>query len=462
MATRLPLVLVLVLGVLSSCQAPPPERRLVFDLPLRTTDLSATEAQDDVDTFVYLMRNAYAGFDAHEALSQGALGRSLDALQVSFATRLDPLPPSELSTILASTLVGINDAHLGMTNFRNPLHDRRPQLWASVVEVENWGGALRIVPGQEPPKAGELYEDDPNYLFPSSSTGRFRVGLLSSQSWGSATLRIGGRPQTVALMPSALPGQATEIFRLTRKGATALLRVSSFDPSRAEVRKALDEFARSAEGLRSAQTVILDLRDNGGGSDASWHRFLGSLFDVDPQQFLRRESYRDLQTSATEQASERWNREVRRLEAWQQLLQVWGGRFVLNAETRRQRTWSQQPWLDGRVPRGPQSFRGRLVVVVNRQTASAAESIVPVVRREGGLVVGENTYGAIGFGNVFEYWLPHSGIRLTLAATEFRRPGDGTDYQGDGQGYHPDIWTPTNPDLAQVLADLAGEDPAFF
>lgn len=447
------------LGILAvSCQpGPAPTERLAFDVPLRTEALTAAEARDDVEAFVSLVRNAYAGFDAAEAATDGALGRSLGALAAKFGPRVDPVSPADLAQALGAALVGVEDAHFAMTHFRNPVLDRRSRLWASSVEVETWGGALRVVPGSGSVEAGELYEDDPVFLFTSSASGRFRVGLLSPEPWGSATFRIGGHPQTIDLVPSSLPGTPGKAFSVTKTPTTAYLRVASFDATKTGVGPALEEFVAAAEGLRRLQTVVLDLRDNLGGSDASWHRFLGKLYDTDPERFLRRESYRDLESSATEQASARWHRVVQKAEPWQQALRSLGGRFVLTAETRAQRRWSEAPVETGPVPKGAQAFRGRLIALVNRQTASAAESIVPVVRREGGLVVGENTYGAIGFGNVFEYWLPRSGIKLSLAATEFRRAGDGADYLGDGQGYRPDIWTPSIDDLSRVLADLTGE-----
>jgi hypothetical protein len=167
------------------------------------------------------------------------------------------------------------------------------------------------------------------------------------------------------------------------------------------------EIDKVFEKARTRKTLVLDLRDNPGGSEAAYLKLIGGLFEEDVY--------------------------VARFE----------GRGV-----------ARELIAPGR---GRRSVGGQVLVLVNRRTASAAEIIARTLQLTGrGLVIGDSTAGQVRRARLFR----HRGgagaaasYAMVVSVGDVIMP-DGVSLEGTGVG--PDeIAIPTGRDLA------AGRDPVL-
>lgn len=160
-----------------------------------------------------------------------------------------------------------------------------------------------------------------------------------------------GRAQLDARNENDMDAMARQYERLTSGGArhehhalsdtVHLWRLPSFDLARAEIDAQFDKFRRTAG------TLIVDLRGNGGGSEESMLRMLGSLFD------------RDLTIGTLHERK---------------------GPRPLVARTRGK----------------DKAYAGKVVVLVDSESASAAEVVARTLQLERrGTVVGDRTAGMV-------------------------------------------------------------------
>jgi C-terminal processing protease CtpA/Prc len=102
---------------------------------------------------------------------------------------------------------------------------------------------------------------------------------------------------------------------------------------------------------------------------------------------------------------------------------------------------------------GAKGFDHPIIILADRLCGSSGESTLAMLRMHPrAKSYGENTYGAIHFGNQGIAWLPMSGIRIQMG-THYVSSRDGGFYES--VGYPPDFRTPLGKDaMDTVKADL--------
>jgi hypothetical protein len=108
-----------------------------------------------------------------------------------------------------------------------------------------------------------------------------------------------------------------------------------------------------------------------------------------------------------------------------------------------------------------QTFNGKLIILMNRNTASCAELVIllsRVIDSENVILVGENSEGCISFMNMKYYWLPNSGIIINCCDCDGRTPILFADkkFLGEGKGFQPDYFC-TSEETQQTLRSLTGD-----
>src|ERR1700728_4677095 len=161
------------------------------------------------------------------------------------------------------------------------------------------------------------------------------------------------------------------------------------------------EIKHRLNSARKHDTLILDLRDNSGGNEDDLRWMIGSFFDHD----------------------------------------ITVGEMIQRDK--------QEPLSAPSL--GKQSFMGKLYVLVNNSSASAAEIFARTVQlQKRGTVMGDETGGAVGRGKwILLHGGPVSGLVYSVQVTVARlRLPDGTDLEG--RGVKPDLlMIPTSLDLAE-------------
>lgn len=108
-------------------------------------------------------------------------------------------------------------------------------------------------------------------------------------------------------------------------------------------------------------------------------------------------------------------------------------------------------------------FKGNVYVLINSSSASAAEfgTQMTYFLEDQGIkvtLVGENSWGGIKYGGMFNFYLPHSGLYGRVgdyfgeSPTLLSIPA----WKGEGYGYFPDYWA-TNDVILDTLVQLTGD-----
>ncbi|MDD2717018.1 MAG: S41 family peptidase [Candidatus Wallbacteria bacterium] len=106
----------------------------------------------------------------------------------------------------------------------------------------------------------------------------------------------------------------------------------------------------------------------------------------------------------------------------------------------------------------PGTFKGTVICIMNKNTASAGES-VPILSEDSlpeVIKVGENTCGAMHFGNNEPYLLKNSKIFMDLPEDVFISD------QEEGKGCIPDFWVDSSDPVKEVISWLTDPDNYRF
>ncbi|GAB3173818.1 S41 family peptidase [Telluribacter humicola] len=231
---------------------------------------------------------------------------------------------------------------------------------------------------------------------------------------------------------------------------TNYLRVSSFDGS---LSSDLNSFYQSVDSLiRSKPYLVIDIRNNRGGSDGSFWGLIDYLYTnpiqtdtaaiwVSPDNITRyEEAVAHKKQNPNQYSPDNIEREetlIRRMKA--------------------ARPFSFMPMVEG-DPAAITSdtvlpYPAKIVVLMNRQCASSAEAFIYYAKQSRKvLTMGENSGGFMGFGNVMESQTPC--YQYTVRSTTFK-------YKNLSQyeyiGIDPHIRLSPNQDwLAEVVKELEG------
>jgi hypothetical protein len=227
----------------------------------------------------------------------------------------------------------------------------------------------------------------------------------------------------------------------------AHLRVETFAPDKSGryqrlIRKAFTDIGKSAP-----EHLILDIRDNGGGSSA-WVEYLYSFLDPagynTPHNIIGRNS--DLSQSRNHYMRRRWNRFIigllyRSNEDVQGMLSIFRAPYGRNDTI-----FFEEPF----VQRKQLVYRGKCHLLMNGLTASAGVDFSnQFLRKKRGLAFGESCFGpSTGtWGNPAHYHLTNTRIPVYIATIRYNYDRS---FRYESKPLQPDYTIPVNPNsLAQ-------------
>jgi hypothetical protein len=107
----------------------------------------------------------------------------------------------------------------------------------------------------------------------------------------------------------------------------------------------------------------------------------------------------------------------------------------------------EEEQLDGMIGQREIEYKSKIILWINKQCASACETFVEKLEGLRNVtIVGENTMGALHFGNPATFELPNSKLQVTL-------PYRLEEYDNDapeGIGYKPDIYLHKNATIKEI------------
>ena len=415
----------------------------------RPAEITTDEAVEDVERLFTLFSHGYAGYGFFDDGSNWEQARQdiLAELRTKTTWRVKDLPP-----LFARHLGFIRDCHLtiGTRRFADHLHwwydtdhELRRDLEGYRINVN--GTFCRLV---------DINCEDPaRFIRPSlNAQGEmtYRIGCLEKEKPADLTVNYMGEsgPEalTVSLARSDFRYFSFKRFDSDEIGGIPVLRVRSFSD---HYWKELEEFVATADTVKDTPVVIVDVRGNHGGNERWPIDWLKGMTGVRAESIFVFSELR----SRTALAG--------RVNGLKHVLErTPDSTFLREAVKINQERLGAIPedgavdiWIPTRYP----DFtiipnRTTIVIITNGLVASAGEGFVMRASRlENVVVVGENTRGALTFGNGGLHRLPRSRIAVWMPINfglfpdlKFR----------EEVGLEPDYWVPAADALNYAVAAI--------
>jgi hypothetical protein len=399
--------------------------------------ISAAQAAEDVERLFYLFSHGYAGyafFDQDGAFDQ-AKGRILESLpgRSSWSSK-------DLARLFHEQLDFISDCHMKIGDYSYGEH---LDFWydTSLELVLAWEGYQFAADGTVYTVASINDQDPETHLFPSLNARGdpiYRLGVLSQEEPAPLQLvaanEVEERQFEVSLQRSDFLYYSKDLFREDEVGGIPVIRVRSFSDHHAG---ALNSFVETANAHRGEPVIIVDVRGNGGGNEAWPIRWIQGLTG------RRAESvfiFSELNSKTTMAGRANVFAYMYDLYPRTDSYRVEAERFARIAAAYEDETY-QPSWVGPLYPQMPLIPNDTtLVLVMNGLVASSGEGLIMrASQAENVVLVGENTMGALTFGNAGTHQLPHSRLMVRLPINfglyldmAFR----------EEQGLEPDLWVP--------------------
>ena len=437
----------------SRLQYVPGEEALPYDAlemeldPRMPPFISAEEAAEDVERLFYLLENGYSGYGYF--LNVG----SFDEAEAGILRELRRQPvwnSEELSSLIQEQLSFLRDRHLEIGGKKYSSH---VDFWYDTgFELRGDSGEyLFTSEGTEYTVVSINGESPDGYMFPSLNADGdavFRMGMLSYSS--PKPLELGARGDQEArqwkVKLSRSQPRYSGIFEEKRVGGVPVVRIRSFGDHPKEY---IDGFLDSASRYRGEPCLIVDIRGNGGGNEAwpkQWiTRFTGRVPNrvqvfteliSETAMIGRSNSYALALHNIPELSQQGYPAMVEEFRGYAESLDE--GEFA-------------PYWWPYVVPE-PQEIPSptTLIVLVDANVYSSGEGFISYLHQvENVVFVGENSGGAVTYGQMSHHRLPNSQMLVSLPTSlnvfvdlEYR----------EEKGFLPDLWVPAGEALNYAVA----------
>jgi len=425
-----------------------PKDALGIDIDAKSPSrISVEEAAEDVEYLFYLFSHGYCGYEYFR--TRGNFDEAKKSILQELETK-STWSPDDLSQLIHDNLTFIHDCHLNIGKYKYGDHidfwyDTSLDLWKSM-------GKYYFISDNVTYEVISINEKDPEaFIFPSlNSQGDpiYRIGMLSRSSPEPLVLAAQHNHEQfqieLQLYSSDFAYFSDNLFQEDTIGGIPIVRIRSFSDHHA---KYLNRFLETANKYKGAPCLIVDIRGNGGGNE-EWPKKWITRFTG--QQPSSKRYFTDLISKTTMMG---------RANSFENLLDIYPETYFYQTEKDRFTAQADLFEKQHMTPHwsGPFSQDARvipndttLIVVINGKVGSAAEGFINYLQQvENVVFVGENTWGALVFGQMTLHQLPHSKLSVNLPISlnipldlEFR----------EEKGFFPHLWIPAEDALNYAVA----------
>jgi len=410
--------------------------------PKKPPFVSAEEAAEDVERLFYLLNNGYSGYGYFSNVG------SFDEAEADILRELRRQPvwnSEELSSLIQEHLSFLRDRHLEIGGKKYSSH---LDYWYDTgFELrEDDGEYLFTSEGTEYTVVSINGENPDGYVFPSLNADGgavFRMGVLSHSSPKPLELRARSSQETrqwKVKLSSSQP-RYSGIYEEKVVGGIPVVRIRSFGDHPKEY---IDSFLDSASRYKGEPCLIVDIRGNGGGNEAWPKQWITRFTGRQPNRVQvftelisetamigRSNSYAMALHNVPELSQQGYPAKVEEFRGYAESIDE--GEFT-------------PYWWPYVVP-GPQEIPSGtiLIVLVDANVYSSGEGFISYLHQvENVVLVGENSGGALTYGQMSHHRLPNSQMLVGLPTSlnvfvdlEYR----------EEKGFFPDLWVPAGEAL---------------
>jgi len=415
--------------------------------PKKPPYISREKAVEDIERLFYLLKNGYSGYGYF--VKMGSFDEAKAGILRELRRKL-VWNSEELSSLIHKHLSFLRDRHLDIGGEKYANH---MDFWYDIdFEFrEDSGEYLFTSDGIEYTVVSVNGESPDGYVFPSLNANGdlvFRLGMLSFSSPQSLELSARGdqeiRQWRIKLSRSQ--PRYFGVFEEKTVGGIPVVRIRSFGDYPKEY---IDGFLDSASRYRGEPCLIVDIRGNGGGNEEwprQWiTRFTGhrpnrvQVFTElisETTMIGRANSYALALHNVPELEEQGYRAKVEEFNGYAESIEE--GEFT-------------PYWWPYAVP-GPQEIPSNttLIVLMDANVFSSGEGFISYLHQvENVVLVGENSGGALTYGQMSHHRLPNSKILVGLPTSlnvfvdlEYR----------EEKGFFPDLWVPADDALNYAVA----------
>lgn len=399
--------------------------------------ISAQQAAEDVERLFYLFSHGYSGYAFFDREGQWAQAQARLLAAVSSRRFWST---DDLARLFYEELEFITDAHLRVGDYQYAGHH---DFWYDTGFELTPGpaGYQFVIEGSRYDVVSVNGQAPEPFLFPSlNAQGEpiYRLGTLSLKE--PAPLRLAAardgteRQFEIALQRSDFAYLSDDVFRQDDVGGIPVIRVRGFgDVGQDE----LERFVETASAYRDEPVIVVDVRGNGGGNEKWPVQWLQGLTGRRAESvFIVSELHSKTTMAGRANLFDYYHDLYPDIDAFRRDAESTG-----NAARAYEEGTRQPGWTGIRYPQMPLIPNDTtLVIVMNDLVASAGEGFVMrASQAENVVLVGENSMGALTFGNISSHQLPHSRLKVQLPIN-FNLYLDME--SREGEGIAPDLWVP--------------------
>jgi len=411
--------------------------------------MTPNDAKEDVERLFYLLENGYAGYGFFK--TKGDFQEAKNNILAEIDTKLF-LRSNELSQIIHNHLNFIHDCHLSIGDqeyenhydfWYNTEFELRKENQNYIIEINETEYTVLNINNENPDQ----------YIFPSlNSEGKriYRIGVMSTQT--PHTLKLDAikhqQSKQLEIVLTKSEPEYEELFSDKKIGGVPVVRIGSFSDQHVQY---VNQFLECAEKYRDEPCLIVDVRGNGGGNTAyarQWvTRYTGKepgMIQIYSELFSETSmmgrsnyfsyllhNYPKLETQGYSTKAEQFMKHAQQVEVGE----------------------SNRHWSSYSVP-SPKKIPSNktLIVLIDSNVGSAAEGFLCYLQQvENVVFVGENSGGALTYGQMSMHILPNSRlpVRLPISLNVF------TDLvYREERGFYPDLWVPAGNALNYAVAGV--------
>lgn len=457
------------------------------------TQLTKQEVREDCDMLKYILYTCYAGID--ESIE---LGLDLDAAVEDIYNETmkkkivatDFYSADDFLSIIRQKMskdMHVEDQHLGIGG---SLKDSTCVFYSKVY-FEKLNDGTFIVKKSDEEKVnvpvGKQYTGPDSNLFEMLMDGEtvYRYGVITKKRIKTVNLSLENELISVPVKGEDPIYQKTAWNGLKTTENTLYMSLSDclnlnmLGSGGGYVEEVFDnDMLKISEAAKGKKNIVYDLRSNTGGR----HEFPARMLIAAYYYNHTDEDFRNnVQAYMMNAVAEECDRLISpfEMQIWKEIYdKSWKKRFDLLTEERKDefkkywRTMQYKPvrkYISGvdykcdfaELPEP--DFKGTVYILINRNTASAAElgTAMAFLLSNKGIdvkLIGENSMGAVKYVECMNFYLPNSGIYLYLPARIGLSPIFSTidGFMGEGQGFYPDYWA-TSENILETLVDCTGD-----
>ncbi len=447
-------------------------------------EISCNQLKTDIEYFCYYLETAYAGYEKMEE-NNFCAEQFADFFLEKYAG-FDFIDTKKLMNEYSEYMKkSVVDGHFSIsmesganTNYVVP---KNKILFADTFLEKRNGKYYVHKTDSEFLKMDDEFTDSTEKLFfyPAKGKNIYRLGSFSDSKIGTAEFSFDNRTVKIPVFDD---GNISADFRLkyheieTEKSGYASISSFLLPEKNSAQRKGSEiifkKFVSLSERWFSKENIIIDLRSNNGGEINYIEAFLyflyfGNYNDFNEKQAKKIDDFFEtnfftktiFDSPAINFAKLNFLNEYK-VSNSKYHIKIAKQRLKNHKKNPQVKQWKQSS--NNLIEEKPK-FQGKLIFLIDRNSVSAAELFVLSSKllfgQENVLALGENSYGSLDYGEIYNYFLPESRMAVSLASERMDFTKDFTQWRGDGFGIFPDYWS-TGEDLNETIF-LATNDEAM-